>query len=287
MKVAIISDIHGNIRALDAVLDDCKKLSIDQIVCAGDTVNPLRESLLVWNRLKELKIPVVRGNHEDFIINNFYQTDNLEGFQSTRPVKLVADYLGSDVADEFSKLPLSFKIEGPDCRNLYVCHASPLSNEISFYDGIGCDLEKELESVDEQIIISGHCHAQWSAHWKNKELISVGSVGMSLTGAPKAQYLILEYSKGTWSFSHRSIDYDSQETAKNYVESGWVYEGGPFAWLFYDQFVTGEGRLERCLDYLRTRYSRPYDLDANTLRDGVINYFKEINRWQEVQKRIN
>ena len=67
MRVAFISDLHGNLPALEAVLADINSKEVDRVICNGDIVNPLKESLDVYLLLKEKNIPIIRGNHEDYI----------------------------------------------------------------------------------------------------------------------------------------------------------------------------------------------------------------------------
>ena len=69
MKTAIIADIHGNFHALEAVLKAIKLENPDEIICAGDMVNPLWDSKQVLELLQSEKIICLRGNHEDYLIN--------------------------------------------------------------------------------------------------------------------------------------------------------------------------------------------------------------------------
>jgi hypothetical protein len=69
MRIAVIADIHGNIEALETVLDHVEKQSVDQIVVAGDIVIGSPHSLRCWEKVKSLQCSVVRGNHERYLFD--------------------------------------------------------------------------------------------------------------------------------------------------------------------------------------------------------------------------
>ncbi|MGK5087992.1 metallophosphoesterase family protein [Bdellovibrionota bacterium FG-2] len=91
MQIAVISDIHGNWPALKAVLEEIQRLGADRIICLGDTINPLPSSKRVLQYLFENEIPVIRGNHEDYVITGFEdKTHELNHSPIFRPIHLVS-----------------------------------------------------------------------------------------------------------------------------------------------------------------------------------------------------
>src|SRR6266542_658545 len=79
MRIAFISDIHGNFTAFQAVLADINSQSIDQIVCLGDTITLGPQPIEVLNALKELKCLYIKGNHNEAVLN----TENAAKYEIT------------------------------------------------------------------------------------------------------------------------------------------------------------------------------------------------------------
>ena len=108
MKIALISDSHGNLPAFNAALDDIKKERCDEIICTGDVVNLFKESLQIWQTLTHLNIPILRGNHEDYIVRYSLEKEQPHWSKThMRPIKLVAKQLGEGIANKVAKLPIS------------------------------------------------------------------------------------------------------------------------------------------------------------------------------------
>src|SRR5688572_3738664 len=88
MKIAIISDIHGNCVALDAALNDINGLDVDQIVCLGDAVQGGPQPAEVVARLQELACPVVMGNADDWLLTGI--ESGAENIPEERRIRLDA-----------------------------------------------------------------------------------------------------------------------------------------------------------------------------------------------------
>ena len=68
MRIAVLADIHSNLRALDAVVDDIATRGVDEVVVGGDIVGRGPQGAAVVDRVRELGWPSVRGNHEDYLV---------------------------------------------------------------------------------------------------------------------------------------------------------------------------------------------------------------------------
>ena len=122
MKIGLVSDIHGNLTALEACLEHMR--DCDRIICLGDIVNPTLQSKDVWNLLNQNNIPIMRGNHEDYFRACFNSKLNpkIDGawFQPTR---VAAAKFGKEEIEKFADLPFDMKLE-IEGHKLYFCHAS-------------------------------------------------------------------------------------------------------------------------------------------------------------------
>lgn len=230
MKVAVISDIHGNLHALDAVLADIERERPDRVVCAGDIPNPFLRSLDAWLKLKAMGIPLLRGNHEDYIVS-YFSGDRPEIRDSVhfQPVQIVARHLGEEIAREMSALPFDLLID-----DLYICHASPQHNARSYIRGVDAEMARAFrERVRAaQTVVAGHIHTQWKGEWEGKRLVIGGSVGLPHHGEPEAEYVLLTRANtGQWYADLRTVPYDHEAAIREYRDSSAFAEGGPVARL--------------------------------------------------------
>jgi predicted phosphodiesterase len=288
MKVAVISDIHGNIPALEAALDDIARERVDHLVCAGDIPNPLLRSLDAWQRLKRMGIPLLRGNHEDYIVS-YHSGDRPEIRESPQflPIQLVAQHLGPDVARELGQLPFDHVIEAPSSdrgEDLYVCHASPQHNARSYIKGVDSQMAASFEPIRARTIVAGHIHFPWQGQWQGRQLVIGGSIGLPHHGKPEAEYALLTYHRGSgWSADLRLVPYDQAAVLKEYRESSAFAQGGPIAWMLYDELLSCQARLAFFLPkILADPSTRPTTLDAWS--KAVEAYLRQIGRWDAIKR---
>ena len=284
MRVAVISDLHGNYRALEAVLDQIERDPPDQIICAGDIVNPFLRSLDTWNKLKALKIPCVRGNHEDYVVDYFHSKRRPEIRDSVqfRPVQLVAQHMGQEIAAELANIPMEHVIQGPGGDELFICHASPGQNSRSPWMGIDAPMGEALRTQRAQTFVGGHIHHQWKGEWEGKSLVIAGSVGLPLSGEPKAQYVVLEHLRGAWSHQHKTIAYDQAGALREYRESGALELGGPIAWMLYDELWTAQYRLAHFFrEFQKSGRLLPQTMEE--WESQTIQFLHKINRWDSLR----
>ena len=221
MKIAVISDIHGNLDALEAVLVDIKNEGCEKIFSLGDyaMAGPLPADTVNWfmeNAEKE-NITMIQGN-TDYMIANY--SENLyQNLTSKAPV--MAEALKNDfmiLSDEqkrfLKNLPTqkSIKIEGV---NLLLVHGSPRKNNEDILPTISMnELCEMLEGVNEDVILCGHTHLPCGFQTPNKKtVVNVGSVGRPFTPEPKSCYLKMTISGGNTLFEHRFVEYNNEAAA--------------------------------------------------------------------------
>jgi len=285
MKIAIFADVHGNYHALEAVLDDIEREKVDYTICAGDMVNPFPDSLRVWRKLKALNIPMVRGNHEDYILAYHAPPDDSDirtGIQF-KPIQVLARQCDAQTLNEMAALPLTLTLPGPGGDDVLLCHASPSNNSRSYSVNIDEEMTADLSRMTAKTIVGGHIHMQWERHWRDKWLILTGSVGLPFKQIAAADYLLLTHRQGRWQAMHKSVPYNRQAAADAVLESGFLTYGGPIAWLMFDELVTSEMRL---VPFLSKFCPKPKPATMPDWQKWTQRYLEAIGRWEKIKPYV-
>ena len=257
MKIAIISDIHGNIYALEAILEDIQTQAVDEIIIAGDTVNIHPHSRRCFETVMALGCPVLQGNHEEYVysIGQNLLLDQ-ERFLSVRWTR--AQFLDSQL-ETMQKLPKN--LSRPD---LLITHATARSlSESIFAHSSDTDLRAMFADTTANFIVRGHNHKWFTKNWDNRTLYSLESAGLPLGGRLEAQYAILTKQK-IWSLEPRFVNYDFVAALADFSDD-YIEEIGALGHLLRLEFVHGKGYLNRFLQ----QYLQVVDAEEISLEDGV------------------
>ena len=196
--LAILYDIHGNLPALEAVLDDASAVGAERFVLGGDYAlfGPWpRETV---ERLRELDAAWIRGNGERWTA---HPADAPQDPVVQGAIAACRELLGEVLAGELAALPFDYSRES----TRYV-HASPLSDVRSFGTEHDDSEEEMLEGVLETRLVFGHTHLPFRRRAKaGIELVNPGSVGMPFDGDHRASYA-LRHDDGT--IEHQRVGYD-------------------------------------------------------------------------------
>jgi len=193
MRVAAIYDIHGNLPALEAVLDEILQEGADIVVVGGDVVpGPMCRG--VMERLLSLEMPVrfIHGNceREMFAVVTDSGTGNLpDQYRST--LRWVSQELGPGYRKLMAGWPLTSTIEVEGLGNVQFCHATPRDdNEVFTRLTAEERLLPVFEGVDASMVVCGHSHMQFDRTVGKVRVVNAGSVGMPF-GEPGAYWLSL------------------------------------------------------------------------------------------------
>lgn len=229
-RLAILADIHGNMPALEAVLDDLAGQSVDEVLVGGDLVGRGPEGSRVVTRIQELGFPCIGGNHEDYLLGFRHRKVPEEWWQTEEwaAARWMAAELTEEAVAYITDLP--FALSRPGLR---LVHGTPDSNR----DGIGPwtrdgELEGHLAGVEERVLVCAHTHRALVRELGDRLVINVGSVGLPFNSDPRAQYAILS-SGGPfgWQAELRQVEYDRQRLYEIYEASGFLAGGGVTAAL--------------------------------------------------------
>ncbi|WP_085025128.1 metallophosphoesterase family protein [Ensifer aridi] len=220
MKIAVISDIHGNDLALEAVLSDIDAQGIPEIVNLGDHFSGPLNAAQTANMLIDRNIPAIRGNHDRYLLTR----DPAEMGPSDR---VAYDELEKRHFDWLAELPETLVYRNA----LFLCHGTPASDETYWMEALTADgvvhmagrkaIESFAEGIDYPVILCGHTHIARAVRLADgRLLVNPGSVGCPgydddqpvahkvETGSPDARYAIVEHAAGGWSVTFRCVGYD-------------------------------------------------------------------------------
>jgi len=230
MKIAVISDIHGNMEALNAVMKDIEEQKCEKLFVLGDYAMAGPEPKLTvdyfMNKINDENIDMIQGNTDLMIAG--YNEELYSFLKEKAPV--MAEALKDDariISDEektfLKNLPAQKEITVGGVKFLLV-HGSPRrNNEDILQDTPLNEIEEMLAGVDADVILCGHTHIPCGFQTtKQQTVVNDGSVGRPFTPEPKACYLIIMVTNGKCVFEHHFVEYDNKKAAEKVRERGFV-----------------------------------------------------------------
>lgn len=221
MKIAIISDIHGNMQALEKVFADIQKEKCEKIFCLGDLAMAGPEPQKAIEFIKELydngKLELIQGNTDEMLGN--YSANVGEVVSNSFPIMGAAldndaKIVNEELKEFLKNLPKQKEILVEGVKILLV-HGSPRKNDENILPELPIEkVEEMVANTDVDVIFCGHTHIPCGYQTNKKQtVINVGSVGRPFTPEPKACYVVADFVNGTSEFTHKFIDYDKQKAS--------------------------------------------------------------------------
>lgn len=212
MIIAIISDIHANLVALNAVLEDIDTLGAERIYCAGDIVGyyPFpNETISVF---KERGILSILGNHDRAVIH--FNTVGMNRL-AAEAARWTSENIIAENVDYLKSLRSRAKLK-VDGQAIAIYHGSPRDDDEYLYE---IDTGPELiEMCECRIMIVGHTHIPFVKRFQDGMLINPGSVGQPRDGDRRASYAILDTEHEEVTISRKS--YDIESVHRGVLEAG-------------------------------------------------------------------
>jgi predicted phosphodiesterase len=225
MRVAIVSDIHGNLRAFQSVLADLRHIAPDLVVHGGDLAYGGTHGAEIIDQVRSLGWPGVRGNTDEML----WAPESLVRFAGTAPklaplLAILRDLIpptianiGPDRLRWMEELPPSYSGDG-----FSLVHASP--NDLwraPLPDADDHELETTYASLGAQIAVYGHIHRSYIRRLPRMTVANSGSISQSYDGDRRSSYLVID--GGTITI-HR-VDYDVECEAAELLRSGLPHAG--------------------------------------------------------------
>lgn len=222
MKIAFISDIHGNYEALKSVLAEIDRLGVDKIYCAGDVVGYYSQVNECCDVLRLREIPCVMGNHDWYMAGGGFcprsrSVNDCLAFQRS--------IIDSKNVEWISSFPVQLRVA--DIRMVHGGWADPIDEYLK-------PTQDYFDRVEGHVFVSGHTHVQLVRRFDNKLYCNPGSVGQPRDGDPRAAFAI--YQSGRFTL-HR-VDYDIQKVFD-------LMDAAGFNDYYYGGLKTGSRNLRR------------------------------------------
>jgi predicted phosphodiesterase len=229
VRTAVVSDIHGNSVALEALVGDLERDPVDQVICLGDVAQGGPQPAEVIDRLQELGWAIVLGNADAFLLDpDASREPTTPALLETRAWSV--EQLGPERLDVIRGFRPTIGVELGGGHTLLAFHGSP-----GDYDDVMLpSLPEEefrafVEGHDASVLAGGHVHLQYLRRLGSSLFVNPGSVGLgydheqpreAFTFDPWASYAVVATEEGTLEVSFRRVAFDPREVMRAIQESG-------------------------------------------------------------------
>jgi putative phosphoesterase len=222
VRLALISDIHGNLPALEAVLTEIEGEDVDEIICLGDVaVGPQPGETL--DRVRELGCPVVLGNWDAYFIHGFPSHESEIGMRLVEMGEWWADQLSAE-----QRAFIETFVDTLERPGLFAFHGSPRSYEDFIYATTpDAELAQMLDGARAPMLAGGHTHFAMVRHFDGALFVNPGSVGLPFAKqeavmriSPWAEYAIVDAEEGRLSVDLRRTPFDVESLLELIRTSG-------------------------------------------------------------------
>jgi putative phosphoesterase len=203
MRIAVIADIHANLPALRAVIDDIARIGADAMYCVGDVVGRGPHPNETVELLRTLEVPTVQGNWDEAVGMDREQTG--------------AAWVSSE-AEAAGDVSLRVNIAG---RSAYLFHGSPLrENEYLWSERPSRVFARIASDEADDLFCFGHTHEAFHRVVGQAHFVACGSVGCGTDGDARARYAVIYIGDPDIAIGFRSVDYDHLAVVRDLTAHG-------------------------------------------------------------------
>ncbi|MDN4526713.1 metallophosphoesterase family protein [Fictibacillus fluitans] len=220
MKIAFISDIHGNAVALETVLQDVKGKSVDQVVVLGDLCFRGPEPKRSLELVQALNTKVIKGNADEWVVRGIGEGEVPSHVMDMMEKERLWCYerLNPEDIAYLQELPSDLTLNSGPIR-VHAFHATPDSLfEVVTPAESEPVLKEKMMGKQAEFYVYGHIHKAYVKYLAGKCLANTGSVGLPFDGVPRASYLLLEVNETSYHTSIVRVRYDMEQVIRQYKE---------------------------------------------------------------------
>lgn len=277
MKIAVLSDIHGNWHGLMRVAEHIEQWQPDVIVVAGDTVNRGPRSAECWafvqNKMRDTGWLGILGNHEEYVIAQADPNAPREGIEYAlrRPSLWTYEQLDCDVSS-LQALPRSLDLPTP-AGVVRFTHGTMLGTRDGVYRFTPDeDLPAKIGAPLPAAFCVGHTHQPLVRRCGETLVVNAGAAGMPFDGDWRVSYAQLTHTSGGWQGEIIRLEYDRDSADRDFVATGFVAGGGPLARVMQRELQLASGLLYTWFK----RYEESVKLGEMTLEAAVEEYLRDL-----------
>lgn len=223
MRVALISDLHGNLTALETVLADLDRGRPDRVLCLGDVAATGPQPRETVERLRGFGCPVVMGNADDELLRAIPDAGNEEGRRIVEIDRWCVEQLAPEHLDYLREFRPTLEVSLGSGLMLLCFHGSPLSFDDSI---VATTPEEELARMfsesEAAVMAGGHTHEQFVRQYGETVLINPGSVGLN---PPVAEYALVDFEDRRLAVELRRLPLDTEKIRHEALGSGMPHAG--------------------------------------------------------------
>lgn len=223
MRIATLGDIHGNLPALEAVMQDMRREGVEEVWLVGDQIARLPWHNEVLDIVAAEGWQGIYGNHE-LVIGQLYTKESPPYFADRE--RFIALYWTQETMRpehlaSIRTLPSDRVIRHDGLPPIHLTHGIPGNSFRGIFPET-CDayIANSFRDVPESLIVTAHTHRQLERHTETQTILNGGAVGLPYNGDPRAQYLILEADRAGWQHIFRRVEYDHARIPAGFAESG-------------------------------------------------------------------
>ena len=260
MRLAVLADVHDNLPALEAVVEDARRQQVDGFVAAGDYLVRGPFPVETLRLLRSLGAWMIRGNAEGYVFAYAAGQAPVPWYNSDQwaALRWTCEHIDRESIDFIQALPEQRIVALDGVTSIRVVHGSlsdPLGRLIPVGDpealpwfrragflsqaGDSPGLQSTFAQIGESVLVCAHTHIPWAQEQDGWLACNPGAVSGALNGDPRAQYALLRWQDGRWQVEHRAVPYDLDRVRRAFRERGLLAEGGPFARAYLLSIETG------------------------------------------------
>jgi putative phosphoesterase len=224
-RIAVITDVHGNLTALEAGLERIEQLGIERIYCGGDLVGYGPHPSEVCRLIEERGIPTIYGNYDFAIARDLDDCgcayiDQHDRELGQRSVAWTLEHVDRRSKDFMHGLPFDLRFQLGETR-VRLVHGSPRKvNEYLFEDKPARTFERIAAVADCDVLVFGHTHKPWVHEYGGVLFVNCGSVGKPKDGDARAAFAVLALDEGKVHVTIERVEYDAESVAREVEAAG-------------------------------------------------------------------